>query len=104
MPHSLPQTLAPPPLSKEERLAAIDYVHDLKGLYRHLTYFVTLNACLVLFNSVINPATFWAKWVICGWGIALFTHALATLEPVNIFTRGWENRAARKRLLRMGGR
>lgn len=104
MPHSPSQTLDPFPLSKEERLAAIDYVHELKGLYRHLTYFVTLNVCLVLLNILINPSTFWAKWVICGWGIALFVHALATLEPVNILTRGWENRAARKRLLRMNGR
>ncbi|MCP4770667.1 MAG: 2TM domain-containing protein [Planctomycetes bacterium] len=79
----------------------MDYVHDLKSFYQHLICFLSVNAGLTVLNLLFAPDHFWAKWVTAFWGLWLFVHAVATFEVVNIFARGWEHRAAQKRLRRL---
>lgn len=88
-------------LTQEEMLAAKDYVHDLTAFFRHLILYAGVGLGLVILNALIVPDVFWAKWMLVPWGLALVCHAATIFELVNVFSHGWENRAARKRLSRL---
>ena len=53
------------------------------AFYRHVTIYVLVNGLLVVLNLVRNPHHLWFQWVVLGWGIGVFVHAL------NVFSYRW---------------
>jgi transcriptional regulator with XRE-family HTH domain len=79
---------------------ALEYVRDIKAFYNHLIVFAAVALGLVVFNLIMTPGYFWAKWALMGWGIGIVLHAINTFEVVNILGPDWERRAVEKRLNR----
>ncbi len=50
-------------------------VKELKGFYRNLITYVTINVILIIINLVTNPGHLWFYWVTIFWGIGILFHA-----------------------------
>ena len=46
------------------------------AFYRHAMIYVAVNVLLAVLNLIRTPDHLWFQWVIFGWGIGLFAHAL----------------------------
>ena len=53
------------------------------AFYRHAMIYAVVNVLLAGLNLLKNPHHIWFPWVILGWGIGLFAHAL------NVFSYRW---------------
>jgi hypothetical protein len=87
-----PEPAVPPTAPDEERLArAKRRVAALKGFYTHLLVFVMVLLAL----AVINLATgrpWWVLWVLLGWGIGVFAHAVTVFGGSSRAIADWEER------------
>jgi hypothetical protein len=53
------------------------------AFYRHAMIYLVVNVLLAALNLLKNPHHLWFQWVILGWGIGLFSHAL------NVYSYRW---------------
>jgi 2TM domain len=53
------------------------------AFYRHLMTYLVVNVLLAAINLLKNPSHLWFPWVVLGWGIGLFAHAL------NVYSYRW---------------
>ena len=67
-------------------------VEEIKGFYSHLIVYVIVNIGLFLLNLFTNPGNWWFYWVIIGWGIGLFFHAMGTFVFNRFPGKQWEDR------------
>lgn len=93
------QTVQTTPTETQEQ-EALEYVRDIKAFYNHLIVFAVMAVVLSIFNLVVTPGYFWAKWAMFGWGIGVLLHAVNTFELVNVLSPDWERRQVEKRLNR----
>jgi len=79
-------------------------VLKIKGFYKHLTFFIFINASLWFFKDAIGVGIFgevaltnpkimaWVNWNIVIWGIGLAIHALIVFRYTPRFVKKWEER------------
>ena len=67
------------------------HVDTLRGFYRHLAAYVTVNLFLLALNLLTAPDQLWFYWPLLGWGIGLAAHAVRTFAMPS-FDRDWEER------------
>ena len=84
-------------IEKQEYLEAKKKVEEIKGFYKHLTFFVLVNLGLLIINLVFSIKHLWFFWVLIGWwGIGVFFHAIYIFEIFPYFGKGWEERQVKK--------
>lgn len=71
-------------------------IKELKSFYSHLFTYILFNFFLFIINFITSPDEFWFYWVIFGWGIGIFCHAINVFLLPFIFNSKWENRFIRK--------
>jgi hypothetical protein len=74
-------------------------VRELKEFYTHLGIYVVVNVFLAVLSLLTSPGYFWAIWPILGWGIGLFSHAVAVFGLFGIGGSEWEERKVREMML-----
>ena len=52
-----------------------------RSFMMHLTFYVLINAMLIIFNLVSSPGTIWFHWPLLGWGIGLAMHFISFTFP-----------------------
>ena len=55
---------------------AQSHVNAIKGFYSHFASFVFVIILLAIINLVTSPQYWWFLWVVFGWGIGIFWHAV----------------------------
>ena len=50
-------------------------VKELKGFYRNLITYVSVNIFLIVINLITSPDSLWFYWVTLFWGIGIVLHA-----------------------------
>jgi fatty acid desaturase len=76
-------------LRARRRVAAI------KGFYVHLFVFALVLAGLFAINAA-SGGSWWALWVLFGWGIGVVAHALAVFGRKPQAVAAWEERKVRQ--------
>lgn len=67
-------------------------VEELKGFYGHLITFVLVNAAIMGINLYFSPKYLWFFWVVFGWGIGLFFHAMKIFNFFPFMNKDWEEK------------
>ncbi|MDO4229946.1 MAG: 2TM domain-containing protein [Capnocytophaga sp.] len=67
-------------------------VKKLKGFYEHLFIYIIVNLFIVGLNLYQSPTKLWCVWVIFGWGVGLFSHAMSVFVPNIFLGKNWEER------------
>jgi len=73
-------------------LKAQKRVEDIKGFYGHLTSFIVVNVCLIVFNLGTSPQYLWFLYPFIGWGIGLFAHGMSVFNFMPFLNSDWEER------------
>jgi len=71
---------------------AREKVHEMRGFYHHLIWYVIINLLLLFINLVTSPGALWFYWVTIFWGIGLFAHALGVFSNFRIMGKDWEKK------------
>ncbi|MFC1884494.1 2TM domain-containing protein [Thermodesulfobacteriota bacterium] len=85
-------------MSEEEKYEmARKRVEELKGFYRNLFSYVTINVFLIIINLVTSPQHLWFYWVTIFWGIAILLHASKVFVLKGKFLgKDWEEKKIRE--------
>ena len=70
-------------------------VAAIKGFYIHLFVFALVLAGLFAINAA-SGGSWWALWVLFGWGIGVVAHALAVVGRKPQAVAAWEERKIRQ--------
>ena len=65
-------------------------VEEIKGFYTHAIVYVVINTGLFLLNLFTSPGGWWFYWVLFGWGIGLFFHAMGVFVFNRFPSKKWE--------------
>jgi len=65
-------------------------VEEIKGFYTHAIVYVVINIGLFLLNLFTAPGVWWFYWVLFGWGIGLFFHAMGIFVFNRFPSKKWE--------------
>jgi len=82
----------------KDEAAAFRYIRQLRRWYGNLFIYLIVCAGLTVYNLIAQPNHLWFYWVIGGWGIGIFMHALKVFRPRGWFGPEWERREVEKRL------
>jgi len=78
--------------SKEEKIKiAKERIAEERSFYSHLTVYLIVVTGLSVLN-LFQGGYFWAKWVMLGWGIGLFSHAAGAFGFPRLLGKKWEAR------------
>ena len=79
--------------SRENKyLRAKERVEELKSFYNNLISYIFVCAGLAIINYFTYWGYKWFLWVIFGWGIGIFFHALSTFRLNPFLSKQWEQR------------
>ncbi|TYR79258.1 2TM domain-containing protein [Priestia megaterium] len=75
---------------------AKEKVEKIRGFYIHLTVYVLVNTMLCIINFLTVPQFLWFFFPLCGWGIGITAHAIATFASNKRFGQRWEEKKIKK--------
>ena len=79
--------------SKENKyIRARERVDELKKFYSNLTAYILVCAGLAVVNYYTYWDYKWFLWVVFGWGIGVFFHAVGTFRVIPFLGKDWERR------------
>jgi hypothetical protein len=81
-------------MTQEERYEiARKRVEELKGFYKNLFSYATINILLIVINLATSPKHLWFYWVTIFWGIGVLFHAAHTyLFRGKFLGKDWEEK------------
>ncbi len=83
--------------NKESKyIRAKERVDELKKFYGNLTSYIIVCTGLGLLNYFTYWGYKWFLWVVLGWGIGVFFHAIGTFNLNPFFGKDWEKRKIKK--------
>lgn len=65
-------------------------VHELKGFYIHLIWFIFGMSFMIFINLKYSPQYLWFFWSLAGWGIGLFFHAMKVFNYIPFLGKNWQ--------------
>jgi hypothetical protein len=93
------QTTSGPQLQPSEHDAKLKRVkrrvREIKGFYIHFLVFVVVMVILFGINIAVGPP-WWVLFVLLGWGVGVFAHALAVFGQTSRRIAEWEQRKIRQ--------
>ncbi len=72
-------------------------VRELKLLYVHLVWYISVNVMLIFINMMTSSGSWWFIYPLMGWGMGIVAHSLYTLV-LSRWGREWEEKKIKEYL------
>ncbi|MCK2004198.1 2TM domain-containing protein [[Brevibacterium] frigoritolerans] len=72
-------------------------VRELKLLYVHLVWYISVNVMLIFINMMTSSGSWWFIYPLMGWGMGIVAHSLFTLV-LSRWGKEWEEKKIKEYL------
>ncbi|MEE3950417.1 2TM domain-containing protein [Peribacillus frigoritolerans] len=72
-------------------------VRELKLLYVHLVWYISVNVILIFINMMTSSGSWWFIYPLMGWGMGIVAHSLFTLV-LSRWGKEWEEKKIKEYL------
>ncbi|MFS0761992.1 MULTISPECIES: 2TM domain-containing protein [Peribacillus] len=72
-------------------------VRELKLLYVHLVWYISVNVMLIFINMMTSSGSWWFIYPLMGWGLGIVAHSLYTLV-LSRWGKEWEEKKIKEYL------
>jgi hypothetical protein len=72
-------------------------VRELKLLYVHLVWYISVNVMLIFINMMTSSGSWWFIYPLMGWGMGIVAHSLYTLV-LSRWGKEWEEKKIKEYL------
>ncbi|MCK1985452.1 MULTISPECIES: 2TM domain-containing protein [Peribacillus] len=72
-------------------------VKELKLLYVHLVWYISVNVMLIFINMMTSSGSWWSIYPLMGWGLGIVAHCLYTLV-LSRWGKEWEEKKIKEYL------